>query len=93
MLAQRSISMIEAIEIDANAYEQAVENILNCPWKERINAHRISFQEYFTSSQSLYDLIVCNPPYYKNSLKAKESLRNIARHNDILPHSDLAGFI
>ncbi len=37
----------------------------------------------------LYDLIVCNPPYFENSLKAPDSKRSVARHTDSLSYQEL----
>jgi tRNA1Val (adenine37-N6)-methyltransferase len=89
MCAQRSDAKIDAIEIDKESYQQACENISACPWFDRIKAHHISFQEYINNTKSIYDLIVCNPPFFRNSLKAKNKSRNLARHCDTLPFSDL----
>ena len=89
MLAQRSNANIDAIEIDTNAYLQAKENILNSEWKNRIEIFNISFQDFNTNKSSVYDLIVTNPPYFINSLKAKNTERTNARHNNLLTHRDL----
>ena len=88
MLAQRCNAHIDAIEIDEQACKQAVKNAGECPWHERINIYNISFQEYFTDNIPQYDLIVCNPPYFSNSLKAPDERRSIARHNDHFPFDD-----
>ena len=37
----------------------------------------------------MYDLIVCNPPYFTHSLKSSDPKRTIARHNDSLPHEEI----
>jgi tRNA1Val (adenine37-N6)-methyltransferase len=89
MLAQRTNAFVEAVEVEYNAYQQAKINIALCPWEKRIRIHNLSFQEFCSSNQKLFDLIVCNPPYYKNSLKASKQNRNMARHTDTLSHSDL----
>ncbi len=88
MLAQKSDAAIDAIDIDKNAFVQASENIAGCKWKERIQIHHISLQQYSTNS-SKYDLIVSNPPYFVDSSKASEESRTNARHTDQLPFSDL----
>ncbi|MCE9538325.1 MAG: methyltransferase [Bacteroidetes bacterium] len=88
MLAQKSDATIDAIDIDKNAFVQASENIAGCKWKERIQIHHISLQQYCTNS-SKYDLIVSNPPYFVDSSKASEESRTNARHTDQLPFSDL----
>jgi len=85
MLAQKSKSSIDAVEIEPHACSQAIENAENCPWKERITVTHSSFQEYSKHSNHKYDLIVTNPPFFSNSLKTPHNGRNLARHNDILP--------
>jgi tRNA1Val (adenine37-N6)-methyltransferase len=89
MLAQRTNAIIEAVELESNAFEQAKINISICPWNKRISLHNLSFQEYGFSCQILFDLIICNPPYFENSLKSAKKNRNIARHTDTLSHNDL----
>jgi tRNA1Val (adenine37-N6)-methyltransferase len=88
MLAQRSTASIDAVEIDNKAFLQAVDNVNNCPWKNRINVVENSFQKYSESALK-YDLIISNPPYFEDSLKAEDANRLIARHNDQLTRLDL----
>ncbi len=84
MLAQRCVAEIDAIEIDKEAAAQASENVSLSSWADRIKVIQMSFQDFCTVSESKYDLIVCNPPFFKNSLKAKTHSRNLARHIDQL---------
>ena len=87
MLAQRSDALITAIDIDADAVMQAKENVEKSPW-----AHRIAVEQHdFTSYQAgaLYDTIVCNPPYFIDSLKSPDKKRATARHTDELTYEDL----
>jgi tRNA1Val (adenine37-N6)-methyltransferase len=89
MLAQKSDAIVDAIDIDDNAFIQALENATNSHWKERIYVHHISLQQYTTSCNHQYDLIVSNPPYFVDSSKALEESRTNARHTDQLPFDDL----
>ncbi|MGQ0828058.1 MAG: tRNA1(Val) (adenine(37)-N6)-methyltransferase [Bacteroidota bacterium] len=89
MLAQRTAAHIDAIDIDTNAYEQATENVNNCSWKDRIDVHHISLQQFAITSDRKYDLIVSNPPYFIDSSKALEESRTNARHTDQLPFDAL----
>lgn len=89
MLAQKVGAKIDAIDIDENAFVQANENIMMCSWKDRINLHHISLQQFANENSSRYDLIVSNPPYFVDSSKANEESRTNARHTDQLPYIDL----
>ena len=71
MAAQRSSFSqvsIDAIEIDRDAYLQAKENISSSPWSNKIQVINCSLQEYAEMSETLYDHIVSNPPYFDNTL-------------------------
>jgi len=91
MLAQRTgaLSDIDAVEIDNSSYQQAVNNFRDCPWSDRMKAFHTSFQGFASQETKKYDLIVSNPPYFSNSLKAKDESRTQARHTDGLPFEDL----
>ena len=89
MIAQRCGAMIDAIEIENDAYEQARENISVSPWSERIIAHRSSFQEFALIANAPYDLIVSNPPYFMKSMLPGSKGRTLARHSDSLPLEEL----
>jgi tRNA1Val (adenine37-N6)-methyltransferase len=89
MLAQRSNALIDAVEIDHDAYMQAGENFLNSPWKARLNIFHSSIQEYIKVCKKKYDCIVCCPPYFINSLKTTDRKRRLARHTDSLSFEEL----
>jgi tRNA1Val (adenine37-N6)-methyltransferase len=89
MLAQRSSARIEAVEIEYNAYRQAVENSAACPWNERIRVHHISCQHFANSPDILFDLVVSNPPYFRDSLKPPVHSRSLARHGDMLTYEEV----
>jgi tRNA1Val (adenine37-N6)-methyltransferase len=82
MLAQKTEphTQIDALEIVENAYHQAAENCRNSIFAERINCINIDFFCY--QSDKKYDVLVCNPPFYKQQLPTKNHADNIARHND-----------
>lgn len=90
MLAQRSEAEIDAIDIDADACNQAIENVACSPFAERIKVTHNSCSEFAAAeSGKRYDLIVSNPPYFVNSLKCPDNQRTIARHTDSLPLCEL----
>jgi tRNA1Val (adenine37-N6)-methyltransferase len=87
MMAQKNSSaLIDAIEIDPEAFEEAVLNASQSPWKDRICVECSSFQEFAERTDQKYDLIVSNPPFFaKDGLKAPAQNRAQARHSDSLP--------
>lgn len=91
MIAQRSDALIDAIEIDKQATEQAIENVSKSPWAERVNVVNKSLQEFSEQESRTYDLIVSNPPYFQNSMFAPDNKRTHARHNSNLELEDLIG--
>lgn len=92
MLAQRNQNAeITAIDIDRNAVEQAAENAEQSPWSGRISIFESDYNHFRVGESSLFDLIVSNPPYFKQSLKSPTKSRSIARHDHMLSHDDLIG--
>ena len=88
MLAQRlENAQITAIDIDSGAVEQAKYNFDISPWADRLACHQTALQE--VEGESIYDLIVSNPPYFQDSLKNPNSQRAMARHTDTLPYKEL----
>jgi tRNA1Val (adenine37-N6)-methyltransferase len=87
MMAQKNkTARIDAIEIDRDACEEATYNVQQSNWKDRILVHCKSFQEFAAGTNTRYDLIVSNPPFFaKDGLKAPEKSRAQARHSDSLP--------
>jgi len=87
MLAQRMTeAVIDAIDIDADACAQAEANVAASPFADRVAVARRSF---FDHNDGGYDLIVCNPPFFRKSLKSTDAKRNVARHSDAaLPLKD-----
>lgn len=89
MTAQRTQdSLIDAIEIDQDAYLQAQENIGHSSWADRINIHHTSLQNF--KPDQPYDQIICNPPFFKANQKGQSAQKNKALHNDLLPFDELA---
>lgn len=87
MIAQRSPARIVALEIDAEAATQACENVTGSPWKERIEVVRQDFRTYTPSIK--FDCIVCNPPFFENSLQCPAQQRTLARHTSELNYYEL----
>jgi tRNA1Val (adenine37-N6)-methyltransferase len=90
MLAQRSSAeQIDALEIDDDAYEQAVDNFENSPWSDRLFCFHAGLDEFVEEPEDEYDLIVSNPPFYTDDYKSDNSQRDLARFADAMPFEDL----
>jgi len=90
MLAQRSnAEVIDAIEIDDDAYEQSVENFENSPWGDRLFSYHASLNEFAEEIDDTYDLIVSNPPFYSEDFKTEDIQRDLARFTDAMPFEHL----
>ncbi len=82
-LAQRFPNAhITAIEIEKAVFEQATFNIQKSVFKNQISTVHADALHY-TFDQK-FDLIVCNPPYFKNHLEKVDSEKNRAIHNKTL---------
>jgi tRNA1Val (adenine37-N6)-methyltransferase len=91
ILAQRSITsqaLIDAVEIEEDAFEQAKSNFELSAWKERLKVYHTSIFDFHPEKK--YDLIVSNPPYFINSLKSTGKKKEAARHIDEQFFSKLA---
>jgi tRNA1Val (adenine37-N6)-methyltransferase len=89
MLAQRFAAPIDALEIDPTACKEAQQNVEASPWSERITIINRAIQKYAVTCSHRYDLIVANPPFFQQSLKAATAGRTQARHTYNLPVEEL----
>ena len=92
MAAQRSAARITAIEIDDQAAQQAKENFQSSPWANRIKVKNTSLQDFARENQENYDVILCNPPFYKQSFKSPDEARNVAMHSQELTFTEIVQF-
>jgi tRNA1Val (adenine37-N6)-methyltransferase len=88
MLAQKNKSaQITAIEIDKDAARQAMQNVNESSWQERITVIQTSLQDF--DSIEKFDLVISNPPFFNNTFKAETDARNKARQTDSLSFDTL----
>ena len=88
MMAQRfPEARVTAIDVDEGAVEQARENVAASTFADRVEVVWSDVQSFVGQT---FDAIVCNPPYFANSLKCPDSRRTLARHSDSLTAADLA---
>lgn len=100
MAAQRSQADVLGIDLDVDAVSQATDNVAASPWCHRVRmmegdvrnvAELLDSISLLTpASQPVFDAILCNPPYFENSLKSPDASRTLARHTDTLTFDELA---
>ncbi|TMU55761.1 tRNA1(Val) (adenine(37)-N6)-methyltransferase [Flagellimonas algicola] len=89
-MAQRSTAeIIDAIELDEDAYEQCVENFEASLWADRLFCYHAGLDEFVDEIEDKYDLIVSNPPFYTEEVTSGAEARDIARQNTSLPFDEL----
>lgn len=90
MLAQRSDAMlIDALEVDDDAFEQCVQNFEASHWNDRLFCYHAGWDEFVDEMDDTYDLIVSNPPFYTADYRAEADSRAMARSNFSLPFEEL----
>ena len=95
MAAQRQpLATIEAIEIEPAAAAQAAANVMASPWADRIRVHPLSLAQFAATAPAPFDHVLCNPPFFQDSLLSQQAARRTARHASAasLPLAELASF-
>ena len=88
MMAQRyPQALVTAIDIDEGAVRQAKENVSASPFADRINVFKADVLTFEDTEK--YDSIVCNPPFFEDSLTCPDPQRTEARHTVTLGYHQL----
>lgn len=89
MMAQRyPKGIVMGIDIDADAISQARENVMESPFSDRITIQQCDVLQFYDTDG--FDTIVCNPPYFVDSLICPDEQRTTARHTITLSFEGLA---
>lgn len=90
VLASPWADRIQVVEADAR--ELAQWRMEDGEWRmENESSHsEASCQLSILNSQFPFDALLCNPPFFENSLKSPDSARTMARHTDTLSFDELA---
>lgn len=78
---------VVGIDICDDAVEEATYNVSLSPFCGRVKIRKGDFREMAGGER--FDAIVCNPPYFENSLKCPAKGRSMARHSDTLSIEEL----
>jgi tRNA1Val (adenine37-N6)-methyltransferase len=90
MLAQRASSaQITAVEIEKEAAEEATCNVSQSIFNQQIEVKSQSIQSFAENKVAVFDLIISNPPFFKNHLKSADEKKNKALHNDSLSFEEI----
>lgn len=92
MMAQRCESaQVTGVEISHEAVIDARCNFGASPWSQRLECVESGFVEFCNErvDRVTYDSIVCNPPYFDNSLECEDEGRRCARHTSSLAFGEL----
>ena len=88
MMAQRyPQAFVTAIDIDDGAVRQAKENASASPFADRISVVKADALTFDATEK--YDSIVCNPPFFEDSLICPDPQRTEARHTVSLGYRQL----
>lgn len=71
-------ALVTAIDIDDNSLIDCAHNFENSKWKDDLICLKMDFTDLDTTIQ--YDCIICNPPFYENSLPSATAKNNRAKH-------------
>ena len=91
MIAQKNEAVIEAIELDRAAADQARDNFAASPWSKRLDVIHSDAAQY--SADHAYDCIVSNPPFFEEDLRSSDQAKNVAKHDIGLTLDQLAGTV
>lgn len=83
MLTQDTTIQVDAVESAQDAARECAENVQASPFSNRITVHPIRI-ETFPQQPEVYDIVICNPPFFKSSLHSPDQWITQARHENEL---------
>lgn len=92
MVAQKNeTAVIDAVEVDTAAAEQAKENVESTALADRISVINEDILNF--NAGKLYDCIITNPPFFEDDLKSSDTAKNAAKHDTSLNLSQILKFV
>ena len=89
ILAQKGVGSVDAVELDADSYEEAKLNFNISVYSDKLSVVQSDVRNYADNIEKKYDLIVSNPPYYASDVKPIKEKKVMARHVSTLSFKDL----
>jgi tRNA1Val (adenine37-N6)-methyltransferase len=80
MLSQNRSVKVDAIEIESTCHDQLCQNIIESPFNSSINPILGDIKDWETNT--LYQTVISNPPFYEKQLRSDDAGVNLARHSD-----------
>ena len=83
ILSRRTDKHIDAVEIQKPLYELALKSVEINNLQNQISIYCDDIKTFSKKNSDSYDLVLCNPPYFKVHEKSKQNLsleKQIARH-------------
>ena len=81
MLAQKGVSQVDAVDLDAVSVEEATVNFKASQWRDQLQAYCSDIADFQTDRK--YDLVISNPPFFIRSFKCDADRKSRARHTDV----------
>ena len=91
MLAQKTNAVIDTVEIDLPAFEQAKENIARSLYSSKIEIFNADILQFISNKK--YDCIISNPPFFEADLRSGDEKKNAAKHDTSLTYTALINAI
>ena len=91
MLAQRTDTVIVAVEPDKGSFADLVRNIAESPWPDQIIARNETLAQFCSDITHFgsFDLIICNPPFFENAVLSDDPVVSSVRHSISMTHGSL----
>ncbi len=89
MAAQKSNAHLTCIEPHAESFATAIKNFDSSPWKGRFTLQQKTLKDFLSDNTKKFDVIICNPPFFSNSLLSPKNHKNLSKHDFSLPLNEL----
>lgn len=89
MAAQLGAAKVQGVDIMRESFEEAQVNFEKSPWRDRMKAYHMDIRTFSETYSQKFDLIICNPPFFKDFNQIDDPLRRTARCNTHLTFLDI----